>query len=247
MSTMPPPRPRRRKRRTRPLALTPERKALAEQYLPMALALAWPLKRGWPQHADEFDSAAWLALVQAAGVYEPDRHVKFSTFARRRIIGALKDVHRYYAIERVRVENGRLPSTCFNYNPRFEGILAPPARLGTRGKSCYDEPPVGHAMESSEAFEGLIAQLPPRNADVCRLIYVEEMNQQEAAARLGMSQSRFSYLHRESLAILNGSWSEWVVARGGRHRANDANARDNEADSHNDNSGDNNGNDPECQ
>jgi RNA polymerase sigma factor (sigma-70 family) len=214
------PGPRKRRGKSRPIKpLTPEQKELAELYVPMAMALAWPLKRRWPQHADEFDSAAWLALVKAAGIFDPARHVKFSTFARRRIVGALKDVYRFHAVEKARIERGRLPSTGFHFDPRSEEKNPTPVRLGTRGRSCRDEPPIGHRMEHEEAFECRIAALPPRNADVCRLIYVEDMNQHDAAARLGISQSRFCYLHRESLAILNGTWSEWVAVKVRRRAA----------------------------
>src|SRR4051794_5854259 len=82
------------KSRDRRTPLTPTQQALAARYLPMARALAKPLKAAWPAARDEFESAACLALVEAAEAFDPSRNVKFSTFARYRIWGALRDVQR---------------------------------------------------------------------------------------------------------------------------------------------------------
>ena len=43
---------------------------------------------------DEFESAACLALVEAARSFDPTRNIRFATFARFRIRGALVDVGR---------------------------------------------------------------------------------------------------------------------------------------------------------
>src|SRR2546429_415660 len=65
--------------------LTAQQQSLAEKYLPMAKALAKPLKTSWPLESEEFESAALLALVEAAQSFDPTRNVKFATFARYRI------------------------------------------------------------------------------------------------------------------------------------------------------------------
>jgi DNA-directed RNA polymerase specialized sigma subunit len=74
--------------------LTAEQQDLAATYMPMARALARPLKEAYPALRDELESAACLALVEAAESYDPARNVRFSTFARHRIWGALRDVQR---------------------------------------------------------------------------------------------------------------------------------------------------------
>ena len=51
--------------------LSPARQRLAARYLPLARALARPLKQSWPQARDEFESAACLALVEAAEAFDP--------------------------------------------------------------------------------------------------------------------------------------------------------------------------------
>jgi len=40
---------------------------------------------------DEFQSAAYLGLVEAANSFDPDRNVSFRSFAYARIVGAMKD------------------------------------------------------------------------------------------------------------------------------------------------------------
>jgi hypothetical protein len=80
------------KRVRRPLSRA--RRELVERYLPMANALSKPLREAWPNQRDEYLSAAHLGLVEAAESWSPRRGVKFATFARRRILGALKDCQR---------------------------------------------------------------------------------------------------------------------------------------------------------
>lgn len=75
-------RPKGGSRRSR---LTVEQQELAKSYLPMARSLAKPLKKAWPAEKEEFESAALLALVEAAQSFDPSRNVKFATFARYRI------------------------------------------------------------------------------------------------------------------------------------------------------------------
>ncbi len=80
--------------RRRRAPLTAEQQDLAVRYLPLARSLARPFKMSWPGSRDEFESAANLALIEAAGSFDPGRNVKFATFARHRIWGALRDVQR---------------------------------------------------------------------------------------------------------------------------------------------------------
>jgi hypothetical protein len=74
--------------------LTPAQQALARKYIPLARKLARPLAAWWPNDGDEYRSAALLALVEAAQSFDPSRNVKFATFARFRIWGALRDTQR---------------------------------------------------------------------------------------------------------------------------------------------------------
>src|SRR5262245_53427573 len=78
---------RNRRRRDQPLPrrppLTKEQQDLAADYMPLARALAKRFKDAWAFENDEFESAACLALVEAAQSYDASKNVKFATYARK--------------------------------------------------------------------------------------------------------------------------------------------------------------------
>jgi RNA polymerase sigma factor (sigma-70 family) len=178
--------------------LTAEQQGLAEKYLPMAKALAKPLKRSWPLESEEFDSAALLALVEAAQSFDPARNVKFATFARYRIWGALRDVQRALVTAgwRTDMENAPTLSTLtYDAEERGRVLMTEP------------DPPVGQEFESVEFVEHWLRKLPLKHAAACREIYVNGRSQGEAAEHVGCSKSRLSYLHKEAMEILNDAWA----------------------------------------
>jgi RNA polymerase sigma factor for flagellar operon FliA len=190
--------PRKKKQFDEPKGrLTATQQELAARYLPMARALARPMKHTWPMAWEDFESAACLALVEAARSYDPGRKVKFTTFARLRIQGALRDVHRRMAIRHAREEAG--------LRPHF-GQLGRDSELNLSLYDVHPDPPIGQEIEAVEEVESWLARVPARHAAACRLIYVDGLSQIEAAEVLGCSQSRLSCLHREALDMLNGSW-----------------------------------------
>ena len=184
--------------------LTGGQQELAVKYMPLARSLAKPFKLSWPGSRDDFESAACLALVEAAESFDPDRNVKFATFARHRIWGALRDVQRGQVPMGWRCDPGAAP---------FVGPMPMEAERRGRVLGMEEEEPVGHELESVEAVEVLLRKLPERHAAACRQIYLHGKSQHEAARDLGCSQSRLSFLHREALSILDGSWGARV--RGG--------------------------------
>ncbi|MFO0949857.1 MAG: sigma-70 family RNA polymerase sigma factor [Isosphaeraceae bacterium] len=186
-------RPARRRER-----LTPTQQDLAARYVPMARALAKPLKTAWPVEGEEFESAAMLALVEAAQSYEPERNVKFATFARYRIWGALRDVQRRLVTAGWRGDAEHAPSiTSLTYDAEENGRV-----LGAE-----PDAPVGSDIESDDFLEAWLRKLPSKHAAACRCIYLEGKNQVETAEALGCSKSRLSYLHKESMEILNDAWA----------------------------------------
>lgn len=183
-----------RERRSGRAPLTAEQQGLARRYVPMARSLAKPLKRMWPSEGDEFESAALFALVEAAQSYDPSRNVKFSTFARYRIWGAMRDVQRRLVLVGWRVGVEGAPS-----------VLSLPFDAEEHGRvfGTDEDPPVGTELESADWVENLLRKLPDRHAAACRAIYVDGKSQGETAELLGCSKSRVSYLNTESLALLN--------------------------------------------
>ncbi len=184
--------------------LTVAQQSLAMKYLPLARSLAKPYKLSWPTHRDDFESAACCALVEAAGTFDPERGVKFSTFLHHRVWGALRDVQRSLVALGWRCDPA--------HAPLITGLPRDPEGKGrVLGADTMD--PVGQGIEDEEAVEILLRRLPSKHARVCRQVYLHGKSQHEAARDLGCSQSRLSFLHREAMSILNGSWADRV--RGG--------------------------------
>jgi RNA polymerase sigma factor (sigma-70 family) len=163
----------------------------------MARSLAKPLKRAWPLEGEEFESAAMLALVEAAQSFDPGRNVKFATFARYRISGALRDVQRSLITAGWRCDLANAPTV---------SSLSHDSEENGRVMGAEPDPPIGQEIESVEFVENWLRKLPPKHALACREIYLHGKSQGEAAQAVGCSKSRLSYLHKESLVIINDAW-----------------------------------------
>ncbi|HEU5117432.1 MAG TPA: sigma-70 family RNA polymerase sigma factor [Isosphaeraceae bacterium] len=180
------PHPRSRRR------LSPERQALVVRYIPLARRLALPWKDRWPHAWEEFESAALLALVQAAVSFEPDRNVKFATYARHRIGGALRDARRAL-IPPSRLAD--VPDPQVDHHP---DIIEQDGRV----VGIEPDPPVGWEIDTIDAVDGWLGKLPPKHAAACRQIYILGKSQLEAAQAIGLSQSRLCSMHRDALQML---------------------------------------------
>lgn len=174
-------------------ALTTEQKALAGKHVRFAKSLAEPLKRRWPRHAHEFDSAAMLALVEAARRFQPERNIPFVNFASHRVVGAFKDARRSIVMKGYR-DNLENAPTLFNVNLLTD--------VGIRHFGESPDRPVGHEIEAVDQVEAWLKMLPRRHAAVCRDLYVNDRTQREVARRMGIVVSRVCSIHREALAIL---------------------------------------------
>jgi len=105
------------------------RNRLVENYLPLVHKLAEILaRRLWPRvSADELASAGYDGLIAAVSSFDHTRGVKFETYCRQRIVGAIRDWQREIdplgrsgrnfersmnaAEERFQAECGRLPTS----------------------------------------------------------------------------------------------------------------------------------------
>ncbi|MBK9119351.1 MAG: sigma-70 family RNA polymerase sigma factor [Phycisphaerales bacterium] len=104
------------------------RNRLIEHYLPLVNKIAEIMaRRLWPRvTADELASAGYDGLIAAVSSFDQDRGVKFETYCRQRIVGAIRDWQREvdplgrsgrnfertmnHAEERFQAECGRLPT-----------------------------------------------------------------------------------------------------------------------------------------
>jgi RNA polymerase sigma factor (sigma-70 family) len=147
---------------------------------------------------EEFESAAYLALVEAAQAFDPSRNVHFATYARHRIWGALKDVRRDL-VYRGAARPG-MPSPAFS-------------RLGVdtenHGRVLGSEPdePIGAELEKQEVLEHWLRKLPRSHAQAFRHIYVDGKTQEETAALVGCSKSALCRLHSQAMSWLQQSYA----------------------------------------
>jgi RNA polymerase sigma factor (sigma-70 family) len=176
--------------------LTEEQQDLATRYLPLARSLASRMRHAWPGARDEFESAASLALVEAAQAFDTARGVNFATFARHRIVGALRDLRRelYSRGGRGDVANARLP--------RFSRLAHDTEDQGHLIGAEPDEP-VGAELELVDTVESWIRQLPRTHSLAFRHIYLDGKTQDEAAKLVGCSKAYMSRLHQEALTWLH--------------------------------------------
>lgn len=185
-SRIPPP-------RNRGLAMVPpsprldyRRRRLAGRYWPLARKLAGPFKERWPRLADEFDSAAAIALVACAARYRGG--VNFATYARPRLAGAMLDVLRRAG------RAGRIP---IDRRDGADHQVADP-REGPDAEAAAREALSG----DRDRVEAILGCLSPRQRRIVRLIALRGLTTREAARRVGLAQSRVVELHGEAMAEL---------------------------------------------
>ena len=72
------------------------RNRIVEHYVPLVNRLAEVVaRRLWPRvSADELASAGYDGLIAAVGSFDSSREVKFETYCRQRIVGAIRDWQR---------------------------------------------------------------------------------------------------------------------------------------------------------
>jgi len=179
--------------RTRP-PLDDDQQGLATRYLPLARSLARRMKDSFPNAADEFQSVAFLALVEAAQSFDSSRSVGFATFARHRIWGALCDLRREIINK---VQRG---------GDEAEMVLTKLAnRYRTSSRMIIGVKPnetVGAELEALDTFENWIGQLSRLQAQAFRHIYLDGKTQKETAALVGCSKWWLNRIHSEGLRSL---------------------------------------------
>jgi RNA polymerase sigma factor (sigma-70 family) len=174
--------------------LTEDQRELAAQFLPLARKLAKPLKTMFASWKDEFESAACLALVEAARSYDPSRKIRFATFARFRIRGALMDVGRVMGLPGWETDRENAPDlvTLTPYNEEHGKVLV-----------AYEPPEVGSDVDDADSVEHWLRKLPGKHALVCRLYYLYGKTMGEIADDLKCSPSEITRLHKKALELLS--------------------------------------------
>jgi RNA polymerase sigma factor (sigma-70 family) len=200
----PPAGKKKRRRRRRPAEVQPEparpplttqQQGLAADYFPFARALANRYRRRWQLDRDECDSAACMALVEAAQSYDASMNVKFTTWVKRRVLSRLHDVrHGPVMVGYARPDEAPLVLPLVQDVEEYGRVLM-----------CTPDPPVCAEIDARERLEGLMQRLPVRHAETFERIYMSGLSQQDTAESLGLSQARICRLHKQSVEMLNDS------------------------------------------
>jgi RNA polymerase sigma factor (sigma-70 family) len=159
----------------------------------MASALAKRMDGLLPGETDELESTAYLALVEAAQMFDPSMSVNFATYARHRIRGALRD------LRRLMVSAGWRGGPA--HYPVFQKVGNDLEKYG-QVIGINPDRPVGTEIEATDAVEDWLSRLPRAHAAACRLIYINGKSQDETAAIVGCSKSFLSRLHHEAITWL---------------------------------------------
>lgn len=184
-----------------------DRRALAADPAALRLArkVAEKAAREWPHLADDFESAALLALVEAARTFDPALGFRFVTHAEGRVRGAMVDVMRReapagYRRRRLRVDREAAPGTVsFSAAADASGTPIPPGEL-----AASDDLPVGWEAEYHDELEGLARTLPGRLGAALRLFFgrADCATHARTGAALGVSESRVSQMIGQSAEFL---------------------------------------------
>ncbi len=179
---------------------------------------------------DDLFQAGCVGLVKAADGFEPQRGLKFSTYAVPLILGEMRHLFREgtavkvsralhslsYRVSRVREQM----ATALGREPTVEelaremdmepaavaqavAVALPPLSLTADEQEGQVDLPVDsyeEAVTDRLALQQVLEQLPPRDRALIRLRYLGHQTQQATALRLGMTQVQVS---RREKVVLN--------------------------------------------
>lgn len=179
---------------------------------------------------DDLWSAGAMGLLDAAGRFSEERHVRFESFVEHRIRGAMLDELRRldHLPRRLRADVGRIARSRaaltrkLGRAPRedeiasdldisvesvseLEAIASPPLPLEADllRQSVEAGPDEATARNEIRAkLTNAVSQLPERLQTLLSLYYVEDLSYREIADLLGVSQPRICQLHGEALQQL---------------------------------------------
>jgi RNA polymerase sigma factor (sigma-70 family) len=150
---------------------------LAARYMPLARKLALPFQESYPEIAEDLESAGLVALVECAGRFDAQRNVKFATYARPRIEGAIKNEARAWL--------------CRKRHERQTVIETERADPGLE------------QLEQSQEIDRLIEGFKPQFRSLIRKSFLERIPVRELAADMHVGQATICRWIQEALA----TWS----------------------------------------
>jgi RNA polymerase sigma factor for flagellar operon FliA len=212
-------------------------------YAPLVKFVAGRLGSSLPSHVDEQDLVSYglLGLIGAIERFDPDREIKFETYAIARIKGAIIDELRSLdwvprsvsglmraptdaeIAAKVGISEDELERSLSDISrssmAALDELWSPQG--GSDQVALIDtiEDPAGpdpeFSLEQTELNEALaeaIARLPEREKLVVTLYYYEELTLREIGEVLGVTESRVSQLHTKAVLRLKARLSGGVRA-----------------------------------
>jgi len=178
---------------------TPEE--LVIEAIPWIESVARKQSKKWPNSIyEDLLQDGLIGAMEAAQSFEPERGVRFQTYAQIRVIGAMLDGIRQWdwvpRLERQRQkvdENRKKPPTIQSLNvPKFNEtedfqLLTIEDRIGKEDRT--------HPQELTEEVARLLVGLKQRERLILLLYYCEGLSMREVGDALGINESRVSQIH----------------------------------------------------
>lgn len=221
------------------LTLRPETKA-ANQYLNQVRRITRKMCARAFREADREDlyGAALLGLAESMTRFNPDRKIDFWSFAKHRIVGAVRDELRRQdpltrgersmarrlaqnvgadgelsmerAAEKAGLDSGQVDTIRTAMQRRWAAPLEDVEAASLPEDALPDER--CHNTRMRRIVRKHMNRLPTRNRDVIRMLYFEELSTVEVARRLGLSQGRVSQIRGETLTMMRDSMAPLEAA-----------------------------------
>jgi RNA polymerase sigma factor FliA len=161
------------------------RERLVVAYSPMVKFVAGRLGAGLPSHVEDADLISYglVGLIGAIERFEPERGIKFETFAMTRIRGSIYALDELWTVSDSSGDQVSLLDTIAD-----EGAADPQEALASN--------------EVKDRLTEAIGSLPEREQLVVALYYYENLTLREIGEVLGVTESRVSQLHTKAVMRL---------------------------------------------
>jgi len=195
-----------------------------------------------PPHSDLDDllGSALLGLAESINRYDPNKNATLKTFAKKRMVGAVKDeLRRYDPLTRGqrnrlrdltekkelevkekdvvldKEENEEMQSlrlVC-NHGRRLplEEFEADSSQTTSLSDQTHSPEERCHRKRICSIIKNNIGKLNSRARNILELLYFQDLNTIEVGEKLGLSQSRISQIRYESLTLLRESMMQATV------------------------------------
>jgi RNA polymerase sporulation-specific sigma factor len=157
------------------------RARIIEAYQPLVFHIYGKLGLSLGEEGIDVISEGTIGLIQAVDNFDHRRGVPFKSYAYLRVKGSMID---YLRSQKIAVKGGELRE--------FEFFTQLVAADGTDGA----------ALDRMEFIFAHLGELSPREAQIIRGLYVENLSQREMAARLQCTPANISILHGRAVRRL---------------------------------------------